>query len=216
MKISIPEIRKLFKKMFSWCINNSHWILTIFITLYTIVPILSPIFLKLGLERPGWWIQTIYRVFCHQRPERSVFLFGSKFTYSYKELIDNGYWVSFFGYPFVGNETIGYKIAFCSRDLFLYGALSISGIFVSIFPKKVDTPWWISILLISPMLLDGTIQFLSELAFITQNSLGIELAKPFYLSNNLTRAITGGLFGIGVGLFIFSQIKPTKYEPKNK
>ncbi|MEA3357302.1 MAG: DUF2085 domain-containing protein [Patescibacteria group bacterium] len=215
MKFSIPETRKLFKKIFEWVLSNFHLLLAIFITIYTVIPILSPILLHFGFTRPGWWIQTTFRIFCHQRPERSIFLFGEKLTYSLSELINNGYWSSIFGYPFVGSERIGYKVAFCIRCTFLYGTLAATGLVTSLSRKIIKISWWTPVLLILPMTLDGTMQFLSEATFIAQDKLELELAKPYYLSNNLTRAVTGGLFGLGIGLFIFSQLKIIGNEKNN-
>lgn len=195
------------KKIFWKIGKNLHWILTIFLALYVILPVLSPILFKLGLDRFGWYIQTFYRVLCHQRPERSFFLFGDNLTYTIEELRKHGYNGIFFGYPFIGNEEIGYKMAFCSRDLFMYSATAISAFFISIYPKRIQIKWWVLALLFSPMIIDGTIQLVSEISFVMNPELLGSLESPYYLSDNLIRAITGTLFGIGTGLFLFSELK---------
>jgi uncharacterized membrane protein len=174
---------------------------------YLLLPVLSPVFFKLGYDRLGMWIQTIYRFLCHQRPERSFFLFGDKLTYSLTELREFGYNGSFLGYPFIGNADIGYKMAFCSRDFFMYLATAISALFICIFPKRVKVRWWVLIILLAPMIIDGTIQLISEISFASNSNLLESLDSPYYLSNNLVRAITGLLFGTGTGLFLFSELR---------
>lgn len=200
-------MKTLFNKIFGAFINNLHWFVAIFLLIYTIIPILSPVFFYLGLNRYGWWIQTIYKFLCHQRPERSIFLFGSKFTYSIEELNTYGYKEIILGYVFAGNNDLGYKIAFCARCTFLYGSMAISGLVVCIMKKIVSVKWWVLILTTFPMFIDGTLQFVSELLFLTQRQTSLDLAEPFYLSNNLTRAVTGMIFGIGMGTFIISELK---------
>lgn len=197
----------LFNKVVKTFLSNLHWLIAIFLLIYTIIPILSPVFFHLGLHRYGWWIQTVYKFLCHQRPERSIFLFGPKFTYSIEEFSAYGYKERILGYTFVGNKDLGYKIAFCARDTFLYGAMSISGLIICAMKKVVKIKWWVLVLTTFPMLIDGTVQFVSELLFLTQSPLSPDLAEPFYLSNNLTRAVTGMIFGVGMGIFIISELK---------
>jgi uncharacterized membrane protein len=201
----------LFKKILDNIIKNLHIWIAILLLLYTIIPLLSPVFFKLGLDRLGWYIQTIYRFFCHQRPERSVFLFGEKLTYSLEELSQNGYRPKLLGYTFVGNENLGYKIAFCTRDLFIYGTMAISGFVVGLSKRDIRIKWWLVLILALPMAIDGGTQFVAELLYMTNESSG-DLARPFYLSNNLNRAVTGSLFGAGVGIFIHSQLKKAVQE----
>jgi uncharacterized membrane protein len=192
------------KKLIRTVGKNLHWIITIFLILYVVVPILSPIFLEIGWTKAGWTIQNIYRFLCHQRPERSYFLFGEKLTYTIEELREQGYRGTVLGYDFIGNKEIGYKMAFCSRDLFMYSATALSGLFIALYHKRIHVSWWILALLLTPMIIDGTIQLVSEINYFNNNFF---LDSPFYLSNNLTRAITGALFGLGTGLFMFSELK---------
>lgn len=195
------------KKLIRTIAQNLHWILAIFTVIYFILPILSPIFFKLGFPRLGWYIQTGYRFLCHQRAERSIFLFGPKLSYSLAELRMHGYKGMFFGYPFIGNEDIGYKMAFCSRDLFMYFATAVTAFFICITKKRIRVAWWVLVLLLTPMMIDGTIQLISEVTFLSHTGVLGSLDSPYYLSNNLVRAITGLLFGTGTGLFLFSELK---------
>ena len=187
--------------------RNLHWILAALLVCYVLIAFLSPVFFETGHPRAGWWIQTIYRFLCHQRPERSLFLFGEQLTYTLEELEAAGYFGSVLGFPFIGNETLGYKVAFCVRDVFLYSSLALAGIFVAIYSKRIKIKWWMLIIATIPIALDGITQFASEFLYMTQDRFVFELASPFYLSNNINRAVTGFIFGLFIGLFIFSELK---------
>jgi len=205
---SISKMKRIIKFLY----KNLYWVLALFFIVYTLVPFLSPIAFHFHHPRVGWWIQTIYKFLCHQRPERSLFLFGEQLTYTLSELRDHGYTGTIVGFRFVGNDTTGYKVAFCIRDVFLYGGMGFSGILASTMKAKFSLPWWGLLLSAAPMAIDGLTQFASEFLYMTQNSWGISLAKPYYLSNNVTRAVTGILFGVGVGFFIFSELKTAIQE----
>ena len=196
-------MRGLFKMLY----QNMHWILTIFLVVYITIPFLSPVFFAMGRSRPAWWIQTGYSLMCHQRPERSLFLFGEKLTYTPEELEGYGYEGGVRGYPFAGDEEIGYKVAVCVRDVFIYAPMALAGIWIGLSKKRISIPWWILILGTVPIALDGGIQFLSEFFYLTQERWGFHLANPWYLSNNGMRAVTGMIFGASVGLFLFSELK---------
>ncbi len=57
-----------------------HWLelVTFFLALYVALPVLAPVFMKLGLEAPGRVIYTIYSPFCHQFAFRSWFIGGQQ------------------------------------------------------------------------------------------------------------------------------------------
>lgn len=188
------------------------WFLIVFLLIYTILPLLSPLFFHFGMDRFGWYIQTLYRFTCHQRPERSLFFFGPKLSYTIEELARNGYEPNIIGYPFIGNPELGYKVAFCVRDTFIYTTLIISAIISTASKKRLKVPWWIIVLLVVPLVIDGSLQFISELAHIMHYGPDITIAKPFYLSNNWNRAITGALFGTGLGFFLFSELRQSLNE----
>ena len=186
---------------------NLHWILSLFLLAYVCIPLLAPTLLHGENPRAGWWIHSVYHFGCHQRPERSLFFYGDQISYSTTELEEYGYANSIIGYPFVGNETMGYKTALCVRDIFLYSAMSIVGILVCANFIRFSLRWWMVLLGTVPMILDGGIQFVSEFLYYTQDKWNLELAKPFYISNNVTRAVTGALFGITFGILIIGELK---------
>lgn len=186
------------------------------IVIYTVMPFLAPVAFKLGLPEVGQAIHQVYSFLCHQRVERSVFLFGSNGPinlYTLEELQAMGevplyninaplpqYADSWFGYPFWGNEVIGYKIAICVRDIGLYLGLAITAIYSYVRVKAKKMPklrWWVIALLIAPMVVDGLFQ--SYLELIDSSWLPASFVDG-YIANNLKRVVTGFLFGAGFGL----------------
>lgn len=193
------------------------------LVLYAILPFVSPIAFKLGFNGVGEGIQNIYHVFCHQRVERSIFLFGEDALiafYTVQELKDDDdipqynldapipiWTTTYFGYPYWGNEKIGYKVAFCLRDVGLYWSLAITSIIAYWWIKKnnrnINVSWKYLVLLMIPMAVDGTFQTIVE-------AFGVPgLSQQFitsYIANMPKRIITGGLFGIGFGLFMVKNL----------
>lgn len=60
-----------------------HWVLFIgaIAGLYAGLPLLGPALMAAGLTRPANLIYTVYRLFCHQLPSRSLFIFGQQICY---------------------------------------------------------------------------------------------------------------------------------------
>ncbi len=178
---------------------SRHW-LAVFnglAFLYVGLPFLAPTLMQLGAEGAASVIYTMYRPLCHQLPHRSWFLFGPQLSYRLPELMElagesvSGPWAR----DFVGNQAVGYKMAFCQRDTAIYGAIFLFGVVYGLLRRRWNVrplPWWAYILLgIVPMGLDGGYQFLSyALPLIFP---GASL-NP-YETTPLMRLITGTLFG---------------------
>jgi uncharacterized membrane protein len=183
-----------------------------FLLLYAFLPFLSPILFSFNSEsRLAIGIQNIYSNFCHQRPQSSLFLFGgenSQYFYTLEELKDldivpahskvssgAGYW---------GNDEIGYKVAYCIRDIGIYPALALVGLFLVLFMnrnQKVKKFHWIFILLLMlPMVFDGIFQFFVMF-------FDIPWIPDAYLLSMSKKFLTGLLFGIGAALLIFPNLK---------
>lgn len=106
---------------------SEHWFGS-FLVIYGVwvfTPFLAPVFMRLGWEGPGRAIYSIYSFFCHQLPERSIFLFGQKSMYSLGEI--QAVWQNTINplvlRQFIGNETIGWKIAWSDRMISLYTSI---------------------------------------------------------------------------------------------
>jgi uncharacterized membrane protein len=192
-----------------------------FLMLYAFLPFLSPILFSFNSEsKIASGIQKVYSNFCHQRPQSSLFLFGgedSQYFYTLDELKDldvvprnsnvssgEGYW---------GNEEIGYKVAFCIRDVGIYSALGLFGfllvVFMNLKKKRIKVHWAFILLLMLPMAFDGIIQIfvmLFEPSWI----------PDWYLLSMLKKFLTGFFFGLGAALLIFPNLKEASGLGYNK
>lgn len=195
--------------------------LTLFIILFA-GAFLSPLLFKLGLDGPAELIQSIYRIFCHQRVERSLFLFGEDKIaafYSLDELRSLGAIPDYnpyiplsyaqhsrelYQYPYWGNEQVGYKVAFCIRDVGMYLGIIIGGLSYFIYYHKTKNlkkfKFVYLLILMLPMALDGGFQTLAEL-------FNLNWVSSEYIDNIPKRIITGLLFGLGFSLFVFPLLK---------
>jgi len=178
---------------------SKRW-LAVFNTLafiYVGLPFLAPTLMHLGAEGAASFIYTVYSPLCHQLPQRSWFLFGRQMSYRLPELMElaGGEGTNAFSSGFVGNEALGYKVAFCQRDVAIYGAIFLFGLLYGMLRRHWDVrplPWWAYILLgLVPMGLDGGYQFLSYALPLIFPGISLE---P-YETTPLMRLITGTLFG---------------------
>lgn len=206
---------------------NQHWILAFGILFggFILTPFLAPVFMAIGWDAPGKVIYWIYSFLCHQLPQRSYFLFGSKISYSLSEI--QAVWENTNNFvnlrQFVGNSQMGWKVAWSDRMVSMFTSIWLLGIIWGLFKKKIkQLPLWGFILLLLPMAIDGTTHFISDLAGIGQgfrdtNSWLIPLTSNlmgtnFYMGdawgsfNAWMRLVTGVLFGLGIVWFGFQYI----------
>jgi uncharacterized membrane protein len=179
---------------------SKHW-LGVFNTLaflYVGLPFLAPVLMHAGAESVASFIYMIYSPLCHQLPQRSWFLFGPQFAYRLPELMTlaGDEVTDAFSSHFIGNEALGYKVAFCQRDAAIYGAIFLFGLLYGLLRQRWDIQplrWWAYILLgLVPMGLDGGYQFLSYALPEIWPGIPIE---P-YETTPFMRFITGLLFGL--------------------
>ncbi len=107
---------------------SRHWLLLANLALgfYGGLPLLAPVLMAAGYERPAGLIYLLAKPFCHQLPERSFFLFGKQWVYSYEELSQllGGSVPS----RYIGAQGIGFKTAVCQRDVATYLAMFVAGL----------------------------------------------------------------------------------------
>jgi uncharacterized membrane protein len=184
-------------RFISWL--SKHW-LAVFNSLaflYVGLPFLAPTLMHRGAGGAASVIYAMYRPLCHQLPQRSFFLFGPQFTYRLPELMElaGDAVTGPFSNSFVGNETLGYKVAFCQRDAAIYGAIFLFGLLFGLLRRHWNVrplPWWAYILLgLVPMGLDGGYQLLSYALPLVFPSISLQ---P-YETTPLMRVVTGTLFG---------------------
>lgn len=99
--------------------------------------------------------------------------------------------------------------AWCTRDTFIWSAIFISGLLVK-FVKVRSFKWYEVVLFIIPIALDGGIQLIATLIGLQGNG------EIFYASTNFSRMVTGSLFGLGIGLWIFPVLRTYTLENKLK
>jgi uncharacterized membrane protein len=171
-----------------------HWLalFNLFWGLYVGLPLLAPVFMNLGWTAPAKVIYTLYRPACHQRPERSFFVGGSQAAYSIEELAAAGVDTDPFARA-IGNEAVGWKVAFCERDTAIYGTLFLAGLAYAVVRRRWRRrllPFWAFLLFVAPMGIDGTLQLFGV-----------------YESTWVLRAITGAIFGLGAVLFAYPYLE---------
>ena len=202
---------------------STHYMLFLnsFVFLYLFFAFLAPSLMKIGLERPARVIYRTYSVLCHQLAYRSFFLFGEQvyyprelagvegvITYGQATGYDEADMIS--ARQFLGNESMGYKLALCQRDIAIYGAILLFGILFSITDNRIKPlPWTLWILLgLVPIGLDGFSQLLG------QSGLGILDWIPIRESTPFLRVITGGLFGFATAWFGYPYVEESVEESR--
>ena len=210
---------------------SKHWLLVItaLLGLYVGLPWLAPVFMRMGWTGAGNVIYAIYSTQCHQLPERSHFLFGPKIMYSLEEI--QAAWQKtnnpLILRQFVGNEAMGWKVAWSDRMVSMYTSIVAGGfIFWPLRRKIKPLRLWAFILLVIPMGLDGGTHLLSDvlsrgvvgvgfrdsnawLAALTNNA----FPAMFYAGDALgsfnwwMRLITGLLLGIGVVWLVYPMME---------
>jgi uncharacterized membrane protein len=171
-----------------------HWlaVANLFWGLYVGLPLLAPVLMDAGWTTPAKVIYTLYRPACHQRPTRSYFFGGPQVVYSPEELEAAGVDVGPLS-RHIGNETVGWKVAFCERDVAIYGAIFVTGLVYGLIRKRLGKwtmPLRYFLLFLVPMGIDGVLQLFGV-----------------YESNWLFRTITGGIFGVGAVLFAYPYVE---------
>lgn len=161
-----------------------HWLalFNALVALYLLLPFLAPVLANAGLSGPASLIYSVYSATCHQLPERSYFLFGERPFYSLSSLETGGLPEDqglFQRRAFRGNESTGFKIAVCQRDVAIYGSVVLAGLLFGILRGRVrGIGLKVYLLLLIPMALDG----LSQLFGLRESSWWL-------------RTVTGALFG---------------------
>ncbi|MCO5192647.1 MAG: DUF2085 domain-containing protein [Anaerolineae bacterium] len=208
---------------------SRHWlgIFNTIVGIYVFLPILAPMLMAAGIERPARYIYTAYSPMCHQMAFRSFFLFGEQPVYP-RELagtdfvpfeaymsqitefagIDAEDWPTLFlqARQFVGNEQMGYKTALCQRDMAIFGALFFGGILYAVLRKRRTVkplPFlWFVIIGMGPIALDGFSQLFGYYGELLPFLDFITLRE----SPPLTRTLTGAWFGLCVAWMVLPSI----------
>lgn len=151
------------------------------------LPFLAPVLLHQGRPELANLIYDAYRVTCHEWPFRAYFLFGPQATYSLAELQA---WGVNSVYDFRGSPELGYKTAFCARNVAIYAGLLAAGLAYARLGRRLPELSFATYgLLIGPMALDGLTQLVG-----------------WRESTWELRSVTGYLFGLASVWLIYPRL----------
>lgn len=195
-------------------------LLNILLLLYVGLPFLAPVMMKSQHTLAASVIYKIYSPMCHQLAFRSWFLFGEQPYYPralanipnvipYEALTNTQQVDILQARSFVGNETVGYKVALCERDVAIYSFMLFFGLaFAATGRKFRSIPWYIWILVgMGPIALDG----FSQLPSLVNNLPSWMIMRE---STPLLRTLTGGLFGWMTAWYLFPMLEETARETR--
>lgn len=205
---------------------SRHWVTT-FIVLFGVFivgPWLAPCLMKAGATNLARAIYFFYAFECRQLPERAYYLFGMKSMYSLAEI--QAVWQPtnnpFLLRQFVGNEQMGYKVAWCDRTTAMYGALWVLMLLWRPLSQRLRSfSLWAFALLTLPIVVDGGTHMISDLmglgmgfretnawlAALTSNAFpawfySTDVIGPF---NWWMRRLTGIVFSLGLVWLAYPQ-----------
>lgn len=190
-----------------------HWLALaiIFLTIFAGLPFLAPVLMHYGITAPAELIYKGYGVTCHQLSFRTYFFFGAQATYRINELqsalgVNNPASDAFFWRDFIGNPQVGYKMAWCQREVSIYGAMIVAFILFGLLrPRVQPLDWRIYLLFVLPMAIDGAWQLFTSPVYLLQ-------FLPVHESTPDLRLITGALFGFGSVWLVFPHVDQAMRE----
>ncbi len=214
--------------IYLWISKHYLTVLNIFMFLYAGLPFAAPTLMKLGAEVPARVIYTMYSPLCHQFAFRSFFLFGEQPYYPIKEAgvagvqtfeqisghtgFSDPYSVArLYARQYIGNPTIGYKVAFCERDVAIYASILLFGLLYAWTGRRIPALHWMlwGLIGIVPMAIDGFWQLFSEF-----NWPWLVAYLPYHESTPFQRVLTGFLFGFATAWFAYPAIEESMKETR--
>jgi uncharacterized membrane protein len=196
--------------------------------LYFGLPILAPVLMNAGLKTPASVIYTIYKPLCHQFAFRSFFLFGDQVYYPLTEAGISGVktfeeatgitnihnptsYARVEARNFIGNQTVGYKMALCERDMAIYSAIFLFGVIYAATGRRLKPLHWMLWILIGvvPIGLDGFSQLFSQMEWSWLASF-----LPYRESTPFLRMLTGALFGFATAWFSYPYMEESMVESR--
>lgn len=205
-------------RFFYWLSRRYMIVFNLFAFIYVGLAFLAPVLMAGGNTISAKVIYTVYGRLCHQLAYRSWFLFGEQAAYpreiagverlyTYEQVTGLDPEDPEAAFEFRGNETLGYKVALCQRDIAIYGAILIFGLIFALTKRRIPPLPFIAwvVLGILPIGLDGVSQIISQLPW--------EIL-PVRESTPLLRSITGALFGFSTAWFSYPVIEEAMAETR--
>jgi uncharacterized membrane protein len=214
------------KAMF-WISNHYLAILNLVMLLYVGLPFLAPVLMKSGSTAPARVIYTIYSPLCHQFGFRSFFLYGEQAYYPLEEagvnvvdfetatgitgLHDPNDYSRLQARRYVGDETVGYKVALCERDVAIYASILLFGLLFGLTGRRFPQLHWIFWILfgLGPVGLDGFSQLFAQFEWSFLASI-----LPYRESTPFLRVLTGSMFGFFTAWFAYPNIEESMQETR--
>jgi uncharacterized membrane protein len=133
-----------------------HWLLALNLALGVFLTgaFAAPVLARLGWTSVAEPIYAAYHFTCHQWAFRSFFLFGQQPTYGEQQLADLG----LDPFTYTGGQDLGWKMAFCERDLAIYIGLLLVGVLYARRRDLRPSGFLVYGVLILPMAVDGFTQ----------------------------------------------------------
>lgn len=223
---TLPEIKPITRgdRFTYWFANHYILVLNLIVLIYLGFPFLAPAMMAAGWNKPAGVIYKVYSATCHQFAFRSWFLFGEQPAYPREAANVAGlvpYSVAtglsdedqFAARAFLGNPTIGYKVALCQRDVAIYGGILIFGVVFSLSGRRLKSlPWYLWIVVgMLPIAMDGLSQLVSQpplSALIPAAILSYRESTP------ILRSLTGFLFGFTTAWFGYPLVEETMKDTR--
>lgn len=215
-------------RLMNWISRHYLAVVNLFMILYVGLPILAPVLMKAGATLPANVLYTIYKPLCHQFGFRSFFLFGEQAYYplaearipglktfeevtGFEDLENPAAFSRFQARQFIGNETVGYKLALCERDVAIYGSIVFFGLMFALTGRRLKPLHWMLWVLIGmgPIGLDGFSQLFSQMEWPWLASI-----LPYRESTPLLRVLTGALFGLTTAWFAYPYMEESMSETR--
>lgn len=219
-------------KISYWLSRRYMLLIILSLAFYAGLPVLAPVLMKTGATAPANVIYKLYSPLCHQFGFRSFFLFGEQPYYPLRETGITGGEKGLVDFEtatgisnlhaansvtrldaraFHGNETVGYKFAFCERDMAIYGAMLLFAIIFAVTGRRIKPLHWALWILIGlgPIGLDGFSQLISQFEISA-----LAHFLPYRESTPFLRTFTGFLFGFSTAWFGIPYIEETMRETR--
>jgi len=215
-------------RAYFWISRHYMALLNLLVFLYVGLPFLAPTLMEAGLDGAAHAIYTMYSPLCHQFGFRSFFLFGEQLYYPLPEAhvanvktFDQITGIQNLSDPtsvsrlqareYIGNSTVGYKVAICERDVAIYGAILLFGLIYALTGRRLPALHWILWILIGlgPIGLDGFSQLFSQF-----NWPWLATILPYRESTPFLRVLTGALFGFATAWFAYPYIEESMRETR--
>lgn len=198
------------------------------VALYAGLPWLAPLFMEAGWTRAGHLIYQLYSTQCHQLPQRSFFLFGSRPMYTLADIQAIGY-ISTNPLElrqFIGNPVVGWKVAWSDRMVAMYSSIVLWAVilFGLLHNRLLPLSGRGLLLLLLPMIVDGTTHMISDFVggigggFRDSNGWLVDLTNGVFTANfyagdalgsfnSSMRLLSGVLFGLATVWFLVPRIQ---------